>query len=87
VRRTGESTRLFHAIVALGLGAAAAGCGGQTVRHPEPDASEETPDASSGPSILGGDDASIGFTPSGDAGGGAPDAGSDGWIPRPPVIA
>jgi hypothetical protein len=83
---------LFHAIVALGLGAASAGCGGQTGKQPSADAAEETPsiglpEASSDEASFVGEDAGFNFPIDVDAGDGASDASGDAWIPRPPVIA
>jgi hypothetical protein len=83
---------LFHAIVALGLGAASAGCGGQTGKQPPADAAEgtpsiELPEASSDEASFGGDDASFNLPLDADGGADASDASGDAWIPRPPVIA
>jgi hypothetical protein len=90
VRQTGASTRLFHAIVALGLGAAAAGCGGQTGKPPLVDAAEETPsiDAPGGShdeASPAAEDAALGADV--DAGDDYVDAAGDHWVPLPPVIA
>ncbi len=90
MRHTGASTRLFHAIVALGLGAAATGCGGQTGKQALADAAEvapsvDAPDDSHDEARPDAEDAALGADA--DAGDDSVDAGGDHWVPHPPVIA
>jgi hypothetical protein len=93
MRETGRTTRLFHAIVGMGLGAAAAGCGGQTTVRSVAlvDAADDAvstadaPDDVGSGAILEARDATQQLDT--DAGVDAQDAGGDHWVPLPPVIA
>jgi hypothetical protein len=94
MRETGRTTRLFHAIVGMGLGAAAAGCGGQTTVRSVAlvDAADDAvstadaPDDARSDASLEVQDAT--WQPDTDAAAvDAQDAGSDHWVPLPPVIA
>jgi hypothetical protein len=98
MRRTGRTTRLFHAIVVMGLGtASAAGCGGSVAVKSPSDASEDTAeDALSDSHLVFGDDATFNLPDAAgaDANDAAPDAipaaadaAVDHWVPWPPVIA
>lgn len=92
MRETGRSTRLFQAIVAMGLGAAAAGCGGQTASRDRgglADAADDAAPLADAPAdapglilLLGGQDASFSSADAGDAA----DASTDQWFPPPPPI-
>jgi hypothetical protein len=93
MRETGRTTRLFHAIVGMGLGAAAAGCGGQTTARSVAlvDAADDAvstadaPDDARSDAILEVQDAT--WQPDAAAAVDAQDAGDDHWVPLPPVIA
>jgi hypothetical protein len=95
MRETGRSTRLFHAIVAMGLGAAAAGCGGHTIAPPEglADAADDAVSTADAPDDAPGDatpeaqGAMWPYSAADAAAADAGDAGSDHWVPQPPVIA
>jgi hypothetical protein len=95
MRHTGRTTRLFHAIVVMGLGAA--GCGGSVETKAPSDSGQE---AAQEAESTSGDDGSSLYPPltlpeaaspvandAGSDGAAARDAAVDHWYPPPPVIA